>query len=116
MGRELRKNKAKNNIQHRAVRRDRRVRERERERRKYRRKEATFGTEGRDTVPMPSTPSPIDRPLGLVVHSGGGASAAGKLSSTAEEKPKVRADRSIYDMQSDEAQGGSGGNNGNEAV
>ena len=49
---------------------------------------------------VPSTPSPIDRPLGLVIHSGG---------ATAEEKPKVRAERSIYETQSYEARGGSGG-------
>ena len=56
VGRQLWENEAKNNTQHRAVRGDQRKRERERERRKYSRKEATFRTEGRDTVPMPSTP------------------------------------------------------------
>ena len=35
----------------------------------------------RHRVTMPSIPSPIDCPLSLVAHSGGGVSAAGKLSS-----------------------------------
>ena len=59
---------------------------------------------------MTTTPSPINGPLSLVIHSGG------KALQRAEVDLNARADHLRYDTQSDEARGGSGGNDGSEAV
>ena len=78
---QLRKHETKDDTEHRTVRSNGGVRQRKRttqvgEKRSQLRHRGT-----RHRVTVPSTPSSIYRPLGLVVHSGGGAAAAGKLSS-----------------------------------
>ena len=70
----------------------------------------------RHRVAMTTTPSPINRPLGLVIHPGGRALAVGKLASHCRSEAERTANRSRYDMQSDEAQGGSDGSDGSAAV
>ena len=81
MRRQLRKHETKDDTEHKTVRSNGGVRQRKRMTQVEEKRSHFLYRRTRHLVTMPSTPSPIDRPLGLVVHLGGGAAAAGKLSS-----------------------------------
>ena len=79
--RKLRKDKAKHTAKYGAVRTDRGIGERQRTA-KIEKEVSNLGHRGtRHRMAMPITPRTIYYPLGLVVDTGGAASAVGKLTS-----------------------------------
>ena len=81
VGRELRKNKAKDTTQHRVVGSDRRVRQRKGAPEIEKEVSHLHNCRTGDRMAMATTPRPVDRPLCLIIYFGRSATAVGKLTS-----------------------------------
>ena len=81
VSRDLRKNKAKDTVQHGAIGSNRGVGKGERAMKIKEKVSHLRDRRARNGVPMTVAPGPINGPLGLVIHSSGATSAVGKLTS-----------------------------------
>ena len=79
MRRKVWKNEAEDPAEHTAIRSDRRVRERQRTAKVKKERSNLRNPRARHRVTMMMTPGTKDRPLSLVIHTGGTPPAAGKL-------------------------------------